>query len=281
MGQQPCEKPQTKSGASLIYISTDCKLLMMYLGHITKETFGTIVQAISASISCQNQSGTPVCQISILTQQYCSAWLFCQLLTSFNLSSSFCRVCLDTSTSMICCRRTSFSSSALTRFSSTLSSSWCSLTETSLATWSKEDKCIKIIHEEQQLQYVSYSKKHITALDSQEIFNSIMTLLMEHSKPSKYQNEYSFLIKKSRMKIYLITHLQLPLHIMLRQCHEQQEETSRHPKLPIKVPAHRTDKAKDKELCYKADRPSIKATCTQQSQPHKLAALAAITTRQE
>lgn len=76
MGQKPCEKPQTKSGASLIYISIDSKLLMMYLGHITKETFGEIVQAISVSISHKNESKTPVCQISILTQQYCSARLF-------------------------------------------------------------------------------------------------------------------------------------------------------------------------------------------------------------
>lgn len=49
MGQKPCEKPQTKSGASPIYITIDPKLLMTYLGHITKETFGAIVQAVSAA----------------------------------------------------------------------------------------------------------------------------------------------------------------------------------------------------------------------------------------
>lgn len=41
------------------------------------------------------------------------------------------------------------------------------------------------------------------------------------------------------------------------------------------------DKAKTKELYCKADGPSIKAMCVQQSHPHKLAALAAITARQE
>jgi len=167
-------------------------------------------------------------QISHLTRQLYSTQLSWLLLTSFNLSSSFCSVCLDTSTSIICCRRISFSSSALTRFSSTLSSSWCSLTETSLATWSEDHKCMKRIHEEQQLQYVSYSRKHTTTPGSWDIFNSVMRLLMKDSKPSKYQNEYSFLIKKSKMKIHLITPLQVPLHIMLRQCHEQQEETSRY-----------------------------------------------------
>lgn len=54
MGQKPCEKLKTKSGASLIYISIDSKLPMAYLGHITKEIFGAIVQAISASISSKN-----------------------------------------------------------------------------------------------------------------------------------------------------------------------------------------------------------------------------------
>lgn len=54
MGHKPYEKPQTRSGASLIYISIDSKLPMTYLGHITKETFGAIVQAISASPSCKN-----------------------------------------------------------------------------------------------------------------------------------------------------------------------------------------------------------------------------------
>lgn len=170
----------------------------------------------------------PVCQISHLIQKHRSVWLSWPLLTSFNLSSSFCSVCLDTSTSMICCRRISFSSSALTRFSSTLSSSWCSLTETSLATWSEEHKCMKRIPEEQQLQYFSYSRKHITALDSSEILNSVMSLLMKDSKPFKYQNEYPFLIQKSKMKIHSITHFQLFLHIKLRQCHEQQDETSRY-----------------------------------------------------
>lgn len=50
MGWKPCEKPQTKSGAPLIYISIDSKLPMAYVGHITKGAFGAIVQAISASI---------------------------------------------------------------------------------------------------------------------------------------------------------------------------------------------------------------------------------------
>lgn len=56
-------------------------------------------------------------------------------ITSFSLSSSFWRACLDISTSIICCRRASFSSSAFTRFSSTVSSSWCNRTDTSLATY--------------------------------------------------------------------------------------------------------------------------------------------------
>lgn len=66
-----------------------------------------------------------------------------------------------------------------------------------------------------------------------------MRLLMKGFKPSKYQNEYSFLKNKSKMKIYLITHLQLSLNIMLRQCHGQQEETSRYEAdtKHIKVPA--------------------------------------------
>lgn len=41
---------------------------------------------------------------------------------------------MDISTSIICCRRASFSSSAFARFSSTVSSSWCNRTDTSLAT---------------------------------------------------------------------------------------------------------------------------------------------------
>ena len=61
-------------------------------------------------------------------------------LTSLVLSSSLCSACLEISTSMIFCRRSSFSSSARLRLSSTLSSSLCKRTDTSLATWDHSDR---------------------------------------------------------------------------------------------------------------------------------------------
>ena len=59
-------------------------------------------------------------------------------LTSLAFSSPFCRACLVISTSISRCLSFSFSSSVFVLFSSTLSSSWCSRTDTSLATW---DQC--------------------------------------------------------------------------------------------------------------------------------------------
>ena len=61
-------------------------------------------------------------------------------LTSLVLSSSLCSACLEISTSMIFCRSSSFSSSARLRLSSTLSSSLCKRTDTSLATWDHSDR---------------------------------------------------------------------------------------------------------------------------------------------
>ncbi len=54
--------------------------------------------------------------------------------TSLALSSSFWRACFVTSTSISFCLKRSFSSSVFVLFSSTFSSSWWSLTDTSLAT---------------------------------------------------------------------------------------------------------------------------------------------------
>lgn len=64
-------------------------------------------------------------------------------LTSLAFSSSLCRACLVTSTSISCCLSFSFSSSVLVLFSSTFSSSWCRRTDTSFATCRKRPRRTK------------------------------------------------------------------------------------------------------------------------------------------
>lgn len=149
MRQKPSEEPRTRHTTPLTYPSAICKLPT----HLRCTTKGMrpFRQLHKQYLHACHTRISPVFQIFHLSYQHSFVQFSRLSLTSFSLSSSFCSVCLDTSTSMICCRRASFSSSALTRFSSTLSSSWCSLTETSLATWSEKHKHVKRIHEEQHL----------------------------------------------------------------------------------------------------------------------------------
>ena len=86
------------------------------------------------------------CSSHDLSQPSIKKHLHVHPLTSLVLSNSFCSACLAISTSMIFCRSSSFSSSARLRLSSTLSSSLCKRTDTSLATWDHRDKMLKDKH---------------------------------------------------------------------------------------------------------------------------------------